>query len=181
MTDTDTHQRRIGWQSWTTIGVFSALLIGGTTVGINAAQNAAAEVAQQHLLASVKTESVTMQAASDDDAAVMADVNQTAAVDHTNEVAAAAEAARKAAEEAAAAAAAKAAADAAAAQTAHDAAARQQSSSSSDDDSGPVRCPAGSQANSGDGGNDTSCFPVICFHIQLPDPNHPECVTPFKP
>lgn len=45
----------------------------------------------------------------------------------------------------------------------------------------PIRCPAGSQANSGDAGNDTSCFPVICFHIILPDPAHPECVTPFKP
>lgn len=45
----------------------------------------------------------------------------------------------------------------------------------------PIKCPAGSQANSGDAGNDTSCFPVICFTIVLPDPAHPECVTPFKP
>lgn len=44
-----------------------------------------------------------------------------------------------------------------------------------------IKCPAGSTANSGDGGNDTSCFPTICFHISLPDPAHPECVTPFKP
>jgi hypothetical protein len=46
---------------------------------------------------------------------------------------------------------------------------------------GPIRCPAGSTANSGDAGNDTSCFPDICFHIALPDATHPECVTPFKP
>ena len=46
---------------------------------------------------------------------------------------------------------------------------------------GPIKCPAGSQANSGDGPNDTSCFPVVCFTIELPDPAHPECVTAFKP
>lgn len=80
--------------------------------------------------------------------------------------------------EAEAAAAAQAAADAAAAQAAADAAkapARQSTST------GPIKCPAGSQANSGDGGNDTSCFPEICFRITLPDPAHPECVTAFKP
>lgn len=46
---------------------------------------------------------------------------------------------------------------------------------------GPVRCPAGSSANSNDGVNDTSCFPDICFHIPVPDPAHPECDTAFKP
>jgi hypothetical protein len=46
---------------------------------------------------------------------------------------------------------------------------------------GPIRCPAGSSANSGDAGNGTSCFPDICFHIALSDVTHPECVTPFKP
>jgi hypothetical protein len=44
-----------------------------------------------------------------------------------------------------------------------------------------TKCPAGSQANSGDGDVDFTCFPDICFHITLPDPNHPECVTAFKP
>ena len=44
-----------------------------------------------------------------------------------------------------------------------------------------IKCPAGSTANSGDEGNDTSCFPDICFHISLPDSAHPECVTAFKP
>lgn len=45
----------------------------------------------------------------------------------------------------------------------------------------PVRCPAGSMANSNDGTNDTSCLPTICFSILVPDPAHPECDTPFKP
>lgn len=80
--------------------------------------------------------------------------------------------------EAEAAAAAKAAADAAAAQAAADAAAKQTAVKSV---TAPIKCPAGSTANSGDGGNDTSCFPDICFHITLPDPAHPECDTPFKP
>jgi hypothetical protein len=46
---------------------------------------------------------------------------------------------------------------------------------------GLIHCPAGSTANSGDVQGATSCFPDICFHITLPDPNHPECVTAFKP
>jgi hypothetical protein len=45
----------------------------------------------------------------------------------------------------------------------------------------PIRCPAGSQALSGDGGNDTSCLPEICFRITLPDAAHPECENPFRP
>lgn len=47
--------------------------------------------------------------------------------------------------------------------------------------SGPIRCPAGSSANSNDGVNDTSCFPNICFSIVVPDPAHPECDAPFRP
>jgi hypothetical protein len=45
----------------------------------------------------------------------------------------------------------------------------------------PVRCPAGSSANSNDGVNDTSCYPDICFSIAVPDPGHPECDAPFRP
>lgn len=104
-------------------------------------------------------------------------------------------AAKKAAEAAAALAAQQAAQAAAAQQAALEAAVQQQaaqddsgsysadSGSSASEPSAPalIKCPAGSQANSGDGGNDTSCFPVICFHITLPDPAHPECATPFKP
>jgi hypothetical protein len=85
--------------------------------------------------------------------------------------------------------AAQAAVDAVAAQAAADAAAKaaavkapvKRSATTNTSTAGPVKCPAGSQANSGDAGNDTSCFPVICFTIVLPDPAHPECVTPFKP
>lgn len=47
--------------------------------------------------------------------------------------------------------------------------------------SSAIKCPAGSQANSGDGVNDTSCFPDICFNISLPNPDHPECDEPFRP
>lgn len=71
----------------------------------------------------------------------------------------------------------KAAADAAAAQAAADAAAQAAAKRSS----GPIRCPAGSSANSNDGVNDTSCFPTICFGITVPDPAHPECNVAFKP
>jgi hypothetical protein len=92
------------------------------------------------------------------------------------EQAAAAEAARVQTEQAAAA---QAAADLAAQQAAQRQAATNQGSS--DSPTGPIKCPAGSQANSGDGPNDTSCFPTICFHIQLPDPGHPECEVAFKP
>ncbi len=75
----------------------------------------------------------------------------------------------------------KAAADAAAQQAAEDAAAKNAAKPKTQTVTGPIKCPAGSSANSGDAGNDTSCFPNICFHIVLPDPAHPECVTPFKP
>lgn len=75
----------------------------------------------------------------------------------------------------------KAAAEAAAQQAAADAAAKNAAKPKTQTVTGPIKCPAGSSANSGDAGNDTSCFPNICFHIVLPDPAHPECVTPFKP
>ena len=47
----------------------------------------------------------------------------------------------------------------------------------------PVRCPAGSSANSNDGTNDTSCYPDICLSpgMIIPDPAHPECDVAFKP
>ena len=47
----------------------------------------------------------------------------------------------------------------------------------------PIRCPAGSSANSNDGTNDTSCYPDICLSpgMIIPDPAHPECDAPFKP
>ncbi|GAA0426553.1 hypothetical protein GCM10009543_22180 [Leifsonia naganoensis] len=138
-----------------------------------------------------------LTAAASDDAALNDATVQAGQVKHVVAVAAAAEAARvaaeqaaaRAAEEAAAQAAAQAAAEAAAQQAAQEAAqqatqrqtASQQSTADDPVPSGPIKCPAGSQANSGDGGNDTSCLPEICFHITLPDPNHTECETPFKP
>ena len=164
--------------------------------------NAQAETAaHQQLMSQVKADGAVLTTAAPDDATL----NETAAradqVNHVTAVAAAATAARVAAEQAAqaaAAAAAQAAAEAAAQQAAQEAAAQQaaqeaaqqaaqrqapsqQSTADDPTPSGPIKCPAGSQANSGDGGNDTSCFPEICFHITLPDPSHLECVTPFKP
>lgn len=48
-------------------------------------------------------------------------------------------------------------------------------------ESGPVLCPPGSQANSSDGYNDTSCFPSVCFTISVPNPDYPECDVAFVP
>jgi type IV secretory pathway VirB10-like protein len=114
--------------------------------------------------------------------------------------AAEAEAARVAAEQAAAEEAARVEAERVAAeQDAADRAAREQSNSNTGNtgNSGggqsnpapqappappaPIRCPAGSQATAGDGGNDTACLPEICFRITLPDAAHPECEAPFRP
>ena len=83
-------------------------------------------------------------------------------------------------------AAAKVAADNVAAQKASDATASQSLNTSTETSITPgpvalIKCPAGSQANSGNAGNDTSCFPEQCFRMVLPDPAHPECDTPFKP
>lgn len=96
----------------------------------------------------------------------------------TRAAAAAALAAQQAADAAAAQADQQAAADALAAQQASDVATTDDAAAPAP---GPTKCPAGSQANSGDGESDTSCFPDVCFHIPLPDPAHPECVTAFKP
>lgn len=96
-------------------------------------------------------------------------------------IAAEAEAERVAAE---AAAAAQAAADAEAARIAAEQAAaaqEQPAPGAGTAPSGPIKCPAGSSANSGDGQNDTSCLPDICFHIALPDAAHPECDVAFRP
>lgn len=92
------------------------------------------------------------------------------------QAAADAEAARVAAEQAAA--------DAAAAEAARQTAKQNANSGSTPTtpvQASPVRCPAGSTANSSDGINDTSCFPDICFTITVPDPAHPECDTAFRP
>lgn len=46
----------------------------------------------------------------------------------------------------------------------------------------PIRCPAGSYANSNDGVNDTSCWPDVCATVTtFPDPAYPECDVAFRP
>lgn len=138
------------------LAVTAALAVGGYSILHGAGQSATADVATY-------TGPVASSVAppAQDDAAAQSIYDQQIAQEQT--AAAAAAAAQVAVQQAAAQAAADAAKKAAAQTT------------------GPIKCPAGSQANSGDGGNDTSCFPEICFHLVLPDPAHPECVTPFKP
>jgi hypothetical protein len=46
---------------------------------------------------------------------------------------------------------------------------------------GPDLCPAGTQANSSDGYNDTSCAPNECMTGTLPDPNRPQCDYFYEP
>lgn len=163
--------------------IAAAAVVGGVVVwnGVAQGQDAhAAYVASDHTFSTAMTDSKA------DDVQVRTDAAQR---QHINDV----NAQVQAAEDAKAAAAAQAAAEAAAAAAAQVA---QEAQAAGDDDSGDgtgstggdtpaapaqTHCPAGSQANSGDASGDTSCFPEICFHIVLPDPAHPECVTPFKP
>ena len=184
-------ERKQSIRSAAIAGTVAILLLSGGVAGVSIGLgNARAQAEQLHLLANAKTSSVVMEAASVEDAAVNADATQAQAIAHTDQLAAQAEAAKVAAEKAAAAkaaaeAAAKAAALAAqqaaqqqASQQAVQSAPQQQAASAP---SGPIRCPAGSSANSNDGVNDTSCFPNICFTIQVPNPAHPECDVAFKP
>lgn len=49
-------------------------------------------------------------------------------------------------------------------------------------DPGPILCPVGTQANSGDGFNDTSCLPDVCYTLRsIPDPAYPECDYAYPP
>jgi hypothetical protein len=162
--------------------IAAAAVVGGVAVwnGVAQAQDAhAAYVASDHTFSTAMAESRS------DDQQVMDDAVQRQHIDDVNAQVQAAEDAKAAAAAAAAQAAAEAAAQAQAEQQAQEQAAADDSGSASNDEpaapSGPTRCPAGSQANSGDASGDTSCFPEICFHLVLPDPAHPECVTPFKP
>ena len=71
-------------------------------------------------------------------------------------------------------------AEAAAAQAAAEAAKR--SVAENPASHGLIVCPAGSVVVEGDAqGNADLCLPSICQHLSLPDPDHPECVTAFKP
>jgi len=139
----------------------TALIVGGF-FGVNAANDYRADIE-------------AMQSSAAEDRAAVTEQAQiaSAAADDAQAAADAASAAVTSLQAAEAAAAAQAEADAAAA-----AAAQAENNAKS---SGPIKCPAGSSANSGDGPNDTSCFPDICFHLTLPDPAHPECEVAFKP
>ncbi|WP_162819142.1 hypothetical protein [Leifsonia aquatica] len=166
-------------------GSIAAVLLAGLGVGGYAivANAQAGAAAHQQLMSQVKTVGATLTTAAADDAALNESAVQASQVKHIAAIVAEQEAARVAAEQAAAA---KVAAALAAQQAAQEEANRQAAAdqpSTSDDaaPTGPIKCPAGSQANSGDGPNDTSCLPEICFHIQLPDPSYPQCETPFKP
>lgn len=176
-----------------TSGIAAAVICAAVAVaGVWIYQASTAAVAAHDQMVAASSEiSLELGASSREDQHVQQAAADAATI-HQNQVdAAAAQKAADAKIAAAKAAAAKAAAEkAAVAQAASAATAQHQSS----DDTGsgqaaaPVqatKCPAGSSANSGTIVNgvsvDTSCFPDICFHITLPDPNHPECVTAFKP
>jgi len=137
-------------------------LIVGSVFGVNAASAYRADIE-------------VMQSNAEDyyDAAAEQQVLAQQAADQAQEYADAASTSVTSLEAAEAARAAQAEADAAAAAAAQAAKSAQPS--------GSVKCPAGSSANSGDGPNDTSCFPNICFHLTLPDPEYPECEVAFKP
>jgi len=162
--------------------ITAAAVVGGVAVwnGVAQAQDAhAAYVASDHEF------SAAMAGSRADDQQVQDDAVLRQHINDVNAQVQAAEDAKAAAAAAAAQAAAEAAAQAQAEQQAQEQAAADDSGPVSNDEpaapSGPTRCPAGSQANSGDASGDTSCFPEICFHLVLPDPAHPECVTPCKP
>lgn len=160
----------------------ASLIVGGSIAGATINNQVQADAQAHHVLVAKNAKIASDQAAADAQAVIDAAAAQ-AVID--------AAAAQKVLDDAAAA---KAAADALAAQRAAAAQAAAQAvvapvaktsaqhiAVSAPIASGPIKCPAGSSANSGDAGNDTSCFPDICFHITLPDAAHPECVTAFKP
>ena len=169
-------------KTWIATGAVAVVVVGGSITGatVHNAQ-VQADAQAQHVLvvkaAKIASDQVAAAAQAVIDAAAAQKVLDDAAA---AKAAADALAAQQAADAAAAQAAATAAANAAAAQTVTTAPV-QRATVAAPTAPAPIKCPAGSSANSGDAGNDTSCFPDICFHIMLPDPAHPECVTAFKP
>lgn len=178
-------------KTWIATGALAVVVVGGSITGAtvhNASVQAAAQA--QHVLV-VKAAAAEDQVAAD--AAAAQAVIDAAAAQKVIDDAAAAKAAADAvaAQQAAAAVAAQAAAQQAAAAAAAQSAARQvaapsakaptQRTATAPATPALIKCPAGSTADAGNAGNDTSCFPDICFRIMLPDAAHPECVTPFKP
>jgi hypothetical protein len=143
------------------VSVVGALVVAGGVFGVNAVNAYRADIEAMQTSAQAYYDAAADQQALAQEAADKAQGYAAAASASVDSIEAA---------EAEAAAIAEAAAAAAAAAASQDAA-----------ESGPVKCPAGSQANSADGPNDTSCFPNICFSIAVPDPSHPECDVAFKP
>ncbi|WP_448808360.1 hypothetical protein [Agromyces bauzanensis] len=151
------------------VGVGVAALIG---VGVTAAITTAN--AGPTVVVETSAPALTIDLTTTDANGLAAEQEAEAAAAVAARIAAEAEAARVAAEQAAAAEAERIAAEQATAEADTEPAPEEPAA-------GPVKCPPGSLANSGDGGNDTSCFPEECFHVILPDPNYPQCVTAFKP
>ena len=163
-------------KTWIATGALAVLVVGGSITGaaVHSAsvQADAARTVQVRADAQAATDYATQNAA----AATAAEAQKVAAdASYAQYLADQKTAADLAAQQA------QAASDAAAAAAAAQVAAAPVQRASIAAPTGPIKCPAGSTANSGDAGNDTSCFPDICFHIVLPDPAHPECVTAFKP
>lgn len=146
------------------LAIATAALLGVITLrdyraGIEASQVATEKALEQTTAEANRAETAALEAATSAQAAQEATTSLVAAEE--------AAAAQAAAEEAA--------------RAAEEAAKRANQSPNSSAPAGPIKCPPGSQANSGDGPNDTSCFPSECFTITLPDPAYPQCVTAFKP
>lgn len=159
-------------------GIISAALVAAVTMFV--VQVRAGQEQHQQLLEAVKTNSITRSAAASEDAAMVATAARATEVGRLQRIADET-AARLAAEAIAKAQSAQAEAHAAAQEAAQRTDTRSGDPTPGGNSTGPVKCPAGSQANSGDGENDTSCFPEICFHVVLPDPAYPQCEVAFKP
>lgn len=158
-------------KTWIASGALAVVVIGGSITG--ATLHNASVQADQMAQADQKSVSLKIDRMATSVGATVetiADVTIQAAADAQAIIDAKAAAAQQAAQ---------AAADAAAAAQAAAAAPVKRSAAAAP--AGPIKCPAGSSANSGDGPNDTSCFPDICFHSVLPDPNLPQCDVAFKP
>jgi hypothetical protein len=157
---------RTGWIGKTIGGVIAgALVIGGSALGINTYVTATAA----HERAVILAASTPAPAAAVVNANIAADREAVQTV--TDEVTA-----QNMADEKAAEAAALAAQQAAQEQTAAKAATKTRAAVQH-----ATTCPPGSTVNSGDGDVAYTCFPDVCFHVTLPDPAYPQCVTAFKP
>ena len=159
---------RRAWTISAGLLITAAVILAGAIVlppTISAANQAAYNTAQEKAQAAVPAAPIGDVTTTDEQQA-LADSDAAGAKAVSDEQAAEAAASALAAQQAAA------------AQAAYAAARAYHSNVGSD---GLIHCPAGSMANSGDSSGATSCFPDICFHVTLPDPAYPQCVTAFKP